>query len=828
MNIGIPLLETTNGEPAQWSLRLFGGFELNVLPAGDRAASLGRRERALLAYLALSPKGRQPRRKLATLIWGEGTDRALQDNLRTCLWRLRKALGDTGHRILASDQEDIVLDTAVFEVDALVFERFAAHSGRTELEIAANRYAGAFLEGLELDSEEFESWRRAEAARYLDKAVDVLSRLMKLLAECGETERAIEAGAKILRLDPLHEATARQMMQLYAQSGRRGTAIQLYRALTKALRRDVNAQPESETRLGFSLIAHAGEEQPNGPSVVNEAPPRRRAKVRTTKEVPTGLASGVRTLSGWRPAAFLGAAIMVGIALVSYWWIGPGLVALPMNTQQVKIAADSTGPTAQASALQIAVLPFENLSGDPAQQFFSDGMTEDIGAALAKVPRLQLVARASAFQFRDVTDVRRVGKTLGARYVIKGSVKKTQDRVRIAAQLIRTDTGVTAWSDTYDRELTDVFLIQDDIAMAIVDALKISLGPALDERLVSSRDVDPQSYEQFLRARPLMRARFTGVPEAIKILEPLVARNQGYAPAWALLASCYAMLPAFGSPYEIAQRRQRIEQFWPKAEMAAHRAIQLGPNLADAYFALARLQTLRGRPVAAEDLVSKALGLDPQHPDALALHMEILSNVGRRKEALVIAHRLRALEPFVPTWNEDGAEILWENEQYDSAIKIMKGLVERPTGPTSLAMMYASVGRYTDAAEVLEAALKDGRNKLPGWETEWHTAASLLRMAPAKAVVAQNPARLQRASFVYLYVGASDHALDYYEDTIKSGLIGGQGNNFGYLWHASYAPVRKTERFKTFLRNAGIVDYWRQRGWPDLCRPTGADDFVCS
>ena len=126
MNIGIPLLETTNGEPAQWSLRLFGGFELNVLPAGDRAASLGRRERALLAYLALSPKGRQPRRKLATLIWGEGTDRALQDNLRTCLWRLRKALGDTGHRILASDQEDIVLDTAVFEVDALVFERFAS------------------------------------------------------------------------------------------------------------------------------------------------------------------------------------------------------------------------------------------------------------------------------------------------------------------------------------------------------------------------------------------------------------------------------------------------------------------------------------------------------------------------------------------------------------------------------------------------------------------------------------------------------------------------------------------------------------------------------
>ena len=181
----------------------------------------------------------------------------------------------------------------------------------------------------------------------------------------------------------------------------------------------------------------------------------------------------------------------------------------------------------------------------------------------------------------------------------------------------------------------------------------------------------------------------------------------------------------------------------------------------------------------------------------------------------------------MPTWNEDAAEILWENEQYDTAIKIMKGLIERPTGPTSLAMMYASLGRYTDAADVLDTALKEGRSKLPGWETQWHTAAALLRTAPATSVLPKNSPRLQRASFAYLYVGASDHALDYYEDTIKSGLVGGQGNNFGYLWHASYAPVRKTERFKTFLRNAGIVDYWRQRGWPDLCRPKDADDFIC-
>ena len=162
MSSDVSVLENGIGAPARWSLRLFGGFELSVLPGGARVAPPGKRERALLAYLALSPKGRQPRRKLAALIWGEATDQTLLDNLRTCLWRLRKALGDTEHRLIASDDEDIVLDIAAFDVDALIFGRFAAHSGRTELETAAHLYGGEFLEGLELGSEEFEFWRRAE------------------------------------------------------------------------------------------------------------------------------------------------------------------------------------------------------------------------------------------------------------------------------------------------------------------------------------------------------------------------------------------------------------------------------------------------------------------------------------------------------------------------------------------------------------------------------------------------------------------------------------------------------------------------------------------
>ena len=315
----------------------------------------------------------------------------------------------------------------------------------------------------------------------------------------------------------------------------------------------------------------------------------------------------------------------------------------------------------------------------------------------------------------------------------------------------------------------------------------MSLGLAPEERLVSSRSIDPESYEQFLRARPLVRARSTGVPQAIRILEPVAARNPDYAPAWALLASSYSTMPGY---VDGSERRRRIAEFWPKAEAAARRAIQLDPNLADAYFALGRLQRARGKLVEADDLFSKALELDPNNPDALGVYMLLLANVGRLKDALAVTQQLRALEPYVPTFNEDAAQIFWETGQNDTAIKIRKSLMERPTGPPGLAMMYASMGRYTEAAEVLETAVRTGSNRpqyIAVQLQQLHSAAGLLRTAPAKAVLPQSPPRLGGLGWVYLYVGAPERALDEYEDMIKSGLVGGVGGSFGFLWHSSYA-----------------------------------------
>src|SRR5258705_13403350 len=259
--------------PARWSLRLVGGFELNALPDGERVASPGKRERVLLAYLALSADCRQPRRKVATLLWGDSTDDTALDNLRTTVWRLRKALGDAEHRILISEGEEVMLNAAAFEIDALSFDRLAAQSGRTELEAAAKLYAGEFLDGFGIESEDFESWRRAEATHYRDQAVDVLARLITQFVECGETERAIATGTRILRLEPLHEETARRLMQLYGESGRRAAAVQLYRALAEALRAELGAHPEAETRRVFAEIARGGE-KPTAVDAKDTKPPR--------------------------------------------------------------------------------------------------------------------------------------------------------------------------------------------------------------------------------------------------------------------------------------------------------------------------------------------------------------------------------------------------------------------------------------------------------------------------------------------------------------------------------------------------------------------------
>ena len=215
--------------------------------------------------------------------------------------------------------------------------------------------------------------------------------------------------------------------------------------------------------------------------------------------------------------------------------------------------------------------------------------------------------------------------------------------------------------------------------------------------------------------------------------------------------------------------------------------------------------------------------LDPNSPDALQFHGDLLVEVGRVKEALPIRQKLQALEPYVPVFNRNTAVVLWLNGQTDAALGMLKALPEgNSLQSPALAGILSGIGRYGEAANAL-LALAPGNEHHQEMIGE---AVRLLRTAPAKIASPQTLPRLGSLGFAYLYVGAPNRVLEFYEDNVEVGYF--PGVFVALLWHPSYAPVRKMERFKAYARKAGLGDYWRARGWPDLCHPVGPDDFACA
>ena len=236
------------------------------------------------------------------------------------------------------------------------------------------------------------------------------------------------------------------------------------------------------------------------------------------------------------------------------------------GVEQARAAADSP-----ATGISLAVLPFANLSGDPSQEFFSDGMTEEITSALTKIPDLRVVGRTSAFEFKGQNrNLRDIGQALSATHLLEGSVRREGDRVRITAQLVEAGKGVNVWTQSYDRQLASVFATQEDIATAIAGALKMPPG----ETLISNRNIDPESYQQYLRARALYQGRLGGglraLNQAIALLEQVIARNPGYAPAWALMASAQFNVPNY-SPEFSFNRTVSVEEVRRVAQSALKR-----------------------------------------------------------------------------------------------------------------------------------------------------------------------------------------------------------------------------------------------------------------
>jgi TolB-like protein/tetratricopeptide (TPR) repeat protein len=613
-------------------------------------------------------------------------------------------------------------------------------------------------------------------------------------------------------------------MQLYGQSGRRGAAVEVYRAHDDVLRAELNAKPESETREVFAELANNGRERAgagiedatqNADFATQGADDVRREAILQVYD--PSLRKKTRTLA-WGLAGCL-----IGVTAISLFQ------AFVPSTGVQNTALESAAelPSPAADSIAIAVLPFINISGDAAQDFFSDGATEEIISALAKFPGLRVVGRSSTFRFKgDGQDLRAIGRALNAPYLLNGSVRLVGDRVRITAQLVHAEDGISLWTDSYDRELTNILTIQTDIARAIAKTLRLPLTLPRSDTPVLSRKIDISTYEDYLRAKAAFRGRTDsgGVQDVVNLLEMVVQRSPDFAPAWASLAAAYQLIPVYSGTATLSgsanELRQLSSQYAERAQGAAERAVRLDPNLAEGYVALAFIDVSRRDMTRAFDHIAKALSLDPSNADVLAAYRNILLEVGRVEESLAAQQRVVALEPFVPRFRANLATNLWLVGQQGEAIEILSGSRHpddrSTTARVRLAMIYAAMGSYVDAADTLVSMPTTAFPK-----AAVDTAVRLLRAAPS-AVSLDHLPELGALDFVYLHVGEPSRVLDFYEASIESGYLG-----IAPLWHKAYAPVRRTERFKRLVQRARLPEFWRAKGWPEFCHPMTGDDFVC-
>jgi serine/threonine protein kinase/tetratricopeptide (TPR) repeat protein len=326
----------------------------------------------------------------------------------------------------------------------------------------------------------------------------------------------------------------------------------------------------------------------------------------------------------------------------------------------------------RSTDVSIAVLPFSNMSADAEQEYFCDGIAEDIINDLTQVPGLRVVARTSAFAFKNKhDDVRRIGQRLNVAHVLEGSVRKSGERVRVTAQLIKVADGFHLWSDKYDRKLDDIFAIQDEISRTIVDTLKLKLS---GKETVKSTEVVPiEAYQLYSKGRYNLNLRTpAGFREALKCFEQAIELYPEYALAYAGMADTFFLLFA----YDLEEPRDAIA----KARSAAHKSIQLNPKQAEAYTTLGGILSYYDWDwKEAEAAFQKALEFGPGYAMAHQWYGEILSHLNRNKEAELHMNQALQNNPLSDIiYTMIGCHYLKEN-QFQKADGYFKRAIEMGT-----------------------------------------------------------------------------------------------------------------------------------------------------
>ena len=343
--------------------------------------------------------------------------------------------------------------------------------------------------------------------------------------------------------------------------------------------------------------------------------------------------------------------LVVAIGLFAFHEFRPSR-GVPATSAPAATSGETPAPVASPAAptvddRSIAVLPFVNMSSDKEQEYFSDGLSEELLNLLAQVPQLRVIARTSSFSFKGkAADVAEIARKLNVANVLEGSVRKSGDTLRITAQLIRTSDSSHLWSETYDRKQTDVFKVQDEIAGAVVAALKVKLLPA--QQVTNAHRTDnTEAYNQYLLGNQFFnRGNPDGYRRAVAAYQQAVALDPAYAPAYAGLAAA----EAFAADYAATAAENSAGQ--KRALAAADKAIALAPDLAEGYSVRGWLRTTNTWDwTGAEADLRKALALEPSSSAGQRRYASLLASLGRLPDAIVADRKATELDPlFAGNW----------------------------------------------------------------------------------------------------------------------------------------------------------------------------------
>jgi len=490
----------------------------------------------------------------------------------------------------------------------------------------------------------------------------------------------------------------------------------------------------------------------------------------------------------WYPLV-LGA---LAVLMAAGGWIGW------RTTRSTPELGNSGAPSAAAADKSVAVLPFVDMSEKHDQEYFSDGLSEQLIDVLTQVPGLRVPARTSSFSFKGkAVTVGEIARVLGVTHLLEGSVRKAGDRLRVTAQLIRADDGFHEWSRTYDRDVHDVFGVQDDIARSVAEQLKVMLMTGAGD--AAARNVSPEAYNLYLQARfRTARENDVDLTAAVDLYERAIAVAPRYAAPWAWLAYSQTRLIANGDTSEASYRRARE---------AAARAIELDPDLVEGYVAGGIAAMTYSRDWAtSRNLLDQALAKGPNNALALQFQGHLTQAIGSITDAERYMRRAVDLDPLNPLPRRYLARlVLNEGRATDSAAILRQAIDENPSFPAlhfELARALLVLGKPAEAAALYEAEPSQNWRRL-GLPIAYHLTQ---REALAQEALAQLDDPTCGCEFqvaeAYAVFGKPDKAFEWLQRARN-------GHDAGLIYlrrDPLLASLQKDPRFRALLHEVNLPE----------------------